>query len=232
MNDVTCEEKKVILFLVEGPTDENSLGMILQKILKDKKIFFHIIYTDLTSENQSNVQNILKKIEEEIKKECSIQYFFLSDIMKIIQLVDTDGAFIRDSLILEEDVEHAIYTAENIKTKHLSEMKKRNLRKSGILNFLISQNNILDIPYKVYYFSCNLEHVLHNEQNLPQEEKGEFADVFSEKFYGKPQEFIDFICDKEFAVEGSYVETWNFIKQDTHSLKRYTNFQLFFDEDK
>ncbi len=76
MNDVTCEEKKVILFLVEGPTDENSLGMILQKILKDKKIFFHIIYTDLTSEKQSNVQNILKKIEEEIKKECSIQYFF------------------------------------------------------------------------------------------------------------------------------------------------------------
>ena len=62
--------------------------------------------------------------------------------------------------------------------------------------------------------------------------RAEFADVFSEKFYGKPQEFIDFICDKEFAVEGSYVETWNFIKQDTHSLKRYTNFQLFFDEDK
>ena len=105
-------------------------------------------------------------------------------------------------------------------------------RMSEYLGIITCMLDILDIPYKVYYFSCNLEHVLHNEQNLPQEEKGEFADVFSEKFYGKPQEFIDFICDKEFAVEGSYVETWNFIKQDTHSLKRYTNFQLFFDEDK
>ena len=106
-------------------------------------------------------------------------------------------------MILEEDVEHAIYTAENIKTKHLSEMKKRNLRKSGILNFLISQNNILDIPYKVYYFSCNLEHVLHNEQNLPQEEKGEFADVFSLK------DFIKRKClrNRSFSVNPSVSST-------------------------
>ena len=33
-----------------------------------------------------------------------------------------------------------------------------------------------------------------------------------------------------FAVEGNYKDTWNFIQQDTNSLKRYSNIHLLFDK--
>jgi len=40
--------------------------------------------------------------------------------------------------------------------------------------------------------------------------------------------FVEFIRNEEFAVQGEYRETWEFIKLNGNSLKRYSNFQLFF----
>ena len=39
-------------------------------------------------------------------------------------------------------------------------------KKVSILDKLCSTPSIGRIKYFMYYFSCNLEHVLHNEQNL------------------------------------------------------------------
>lgn len=81
----------------------------------------------------------------------------------------------------------------------------------------------------MYYFSCNLEHVLHDEINMDDEMKMEVAEEFSDSFYGRENEFIDFIRNEEFAVKGDLRETWDFIKKENHSLKRYCNFHLFFE---
>ncbi len=59
--------KKVILFIVEGATEETSLSRILKKISDDKKIYFHLVNADITSDFSSNTTNILKKINDEIK---------------------------------------------------------------------------------------------------------------------------------------------------------------------
>ena len=55
--------KKVILFIVEGPTEETSLSRILKKIIDSKEVFFHIVNTDITSDRLSNTSNILKKVK-------------------------------------------------------------------------------------------------------------------------------------------------------------------------
>ena len=81
----------------------------------------------------------------------------------------------------------------------------------------------------MYYFSCNLEHVLHNEVNLSDELKMEYAERFSDSYYKIESAFIDFIRDEQFAVTGDYKETWEFIKLNGNSLKRYSNFHLFFE---
>ncbi len=87
---------------------------------------------------------------------------------------------------------------------------------------------ISNIPYRVYYFSCNLEHVLHNIQNVTTEEKIELSEKFEDKYSEELMEFIKFINDEEFSMNKSYRDSWEFIKQGNNSLKRYTNFNLFF----
>lgn len=81
----------------------------------------------------------------------------------------------------------------------------------------------------MYYFSCNLEHVLHDEINMHDDMKRTAAIEFSESYYGKESEFIDFINNKKISVQGNYKETWDFIKEYNHSLMRYSNFHLFFE---
>ena len=84
--------KKVILFIVEGITDETSLARILKEIFEDKKIYFQVVNTDITSELTNNNMNIITKINNEIKKSISRNYFKKSDIIQIIHVVDLDGA--------------------------------------------------------------------------------------------------------------------------------------------
>ena len=49
-----------------------------------------------------------------------------------------------------------------------------------------------------------------------------------ERYEGKVEEFIQFISNPSFAVDGSYKQTWKFIEKDNNSLKRYTNMHLIF----
>ena len=83
------------------------------------------------------------------------------------------------------------------------------------------------MPYDVYFFSSNLEHVLHNKQGVSADEKRNYAEDFADQFITNPVSFIEFINSREFALTGHYKDTWDFIKKDTNSLKRYTNFNLY-----
>jgi hypothetical protein len=221
--------KKIALFIVEGITDEISLGLILSKIIeKDKIVRFKIINGDMTTQNGVNLSNIYMKITNYIKDFISRDIYKKSDILNVIHLVDTDGVYINDDLILENKLESLEYSTECIYTKNIDHIKKRNKQKSQILNKLISTNIIYtNLPYRVYFFSSNLEHVLHNKQRVSPFQKRKYAELFVDKFITDPVSFIEFINREEFALTGTYKETWDFIKKDTNSLKRYTNFNLY-----
>lgn len=75
---------------------------------------------------------------------------------------------------------------------------------------------------------------MYEQRNLLKKDKMPYADTFRAKFDSEEsfEHFIDFLKAPEIAVQGNYGETWNFIKADTNSLKRYTNFQLFFSNPK
>jgi rubrerythrin len=227
---VVQEAKKIILFIVEGDTDEWALAGIMKRFLKNQRVYFQVVNTDITSAWTSTVTNIVEKIEEEIEKKKSEQKFYTTDILKIIHLIDIDGAYVSDEHIIQANTEHAVYTSEVIQTRHLEEMKKRNKRKSSILNKLEITSEIQGTPYCTYYFSTNLEHVLHDEQNVSKEKKQDYADQFADEYYDKVADFIAFISDSAFAVPGTYRETWEFIKNDVKSLNRHCNFHLFFAE--
>lgn len=220
--------KKIILFIVEGVSDQTSLALILSKIIRTENVKFHIVNGDITSDQYSTSATVINRINDQIKRFLESKFFKKSDILKIIHLIDTDGAYVGDRFIQEDEVEGFIYSCDFIKARDIQSVIQRNNKKSRILNKLSTCSKISGMPYSMYYFSCNLEHVLHNECNMDDNKKMEVADAFEDSFSGKEIEFIDFIRNDEFAVAGEYNETWEFIKRDNNSLKRYCNFHLFF----
>lgn len=223
--------KKVILFIVEGITDKNSLSLILSRLISNKVISFHVVGGDITTNNYTTITNCINKVNDELHKFMKENKFIKSDILKIVHLVDTDGVYVEEKCVIEEDVHDIVYNSDSMLTRNRDLTIARNNKKVSILNKLSSITNIGKIEYRMYYFSCNLEHVLHDVQNLNDNLKDEYADAFVEKYDDKEVEFKDFIMYSKFSVLGDYKETWTFIKDGNNSLNRYSNFGVFFKDE-
>ena len=222
--------KKIILFIVEGINDEMSLSLILSKLVQDSRVQFHVINQDITADFNSNSQNIIRKIDSQIKQFLAQNNGLKkTDIKEIIHLVDTDGAFVKKEFIVEDiKQEKTFYTINSIVTNKKGLIMERNDRKGRILNKLCQISNIGKIEYKIYFFSCNLEHVLHNSQNTTCDKKRVYSYNFADLYVGKENSFVNFLSSNEFTTVGDYKETWQFIKEDCNSLNRYCNFHLYF----
>jgi len=229
-----AKTKKIILFIVEGITDEISLGLILSRLVSTHKedVKFKIINGDLTTKEGINPQNILSKITEQIKEFLGQDIYKKSDIIKVVHLVDTDGAYIsEDCLIHDPEIETYIYTDESIIVSNIKKAKNRNIQKSQILDKLVATGTVyVDLQYEVYYFSSNIEHVLHNHSNATEEEKISYAKSFEKQYSDDLDGFITLINDEQIAVNGTYRETWIYIKQKNNSLQRNCNFHLLINE--
>lgn len=88
-------DKKIILLLVEGPTDEDTLALIYSRIVKEHDIRFDVLHTDITADENMTVKYIKNRIKKEIDSYLKKNPFIKkSDILKVVQIIDTDGAFI------------------------------------------------------------------------------------------------------------------------------------------
>lgn len=222
------KEKKIVLFISEGISEETSLSLILSKLINNHSIKFKIIGTDITTRDDVTPSNIVNMITEEIKFFLEKEPYNKSDIIKVVHLIDTDGAFICDENIKLSDNNKIIYTQDEILTKDVEYIVDIHKKKQSILNHLISMPSIYNgVDYEIYYFSRNLEHVLHNRADCSRDEKNDLAEGFEDRFFDNPKKFISFLNNNDFAVNYGYKETWDFIKKDNNSLKRYTNFNIF-----
>lgn len=221
--------KKVMLFIVEGITDKISLGEIISRLIKNQNVRFYIINGDVTSDGATNQKNAVDKMASRINRYCKNNFLKRTDISQIVHLVDSDGAYIDDKYIERVKAGGLKYTTKHIYAKSVKFVQERNEKKREILDVLCDQPTILGISYRVYYFSCNLEHVLHGDIDMSDRKKRIQAEEFADTFYKREKDFIDFIKNPDFAVPGNYQQTWDFIKKDRNSLSRYSNFHLFFD---
>lgn len=239
-------EKKVILFIVEGPSDEAALGTIMEEYFNNEDIKFLVVHGDITIKNFITKDNAIIKINEQVEKkleELEKKYnYSKTDYVKIIHLIDTDGTYIPDDKVIQKEImqeegkdnnkskSKVLYYEDHIEAENVRWIRKRNAKKADVLFKLRTTKKINGIQYCVYYNSCNLEHVLYKElKDFTDDEKLEMSDDFAEKYEGKVEEFIKFISDKSVAVEGSYKETWEYIEKDLNSLNRHSNMNLIFE---
>ena len=121
------------------------------------------------------------------------------------------------------------YYEDHIGTKNVMATINRNKRKGSILYKLRKTGKINTIPYRIYFNSCNLEHVLYGElRDFSDEEKQILSDDFADRYEGKADEFIKFILDPAIAVPGTYQKTWDYIEKGRNSLTRHSNMHLIF----
>lgn len=223
--------RKIVFVIVEGPSDESALGVLMSRFYDKSVVHVEIMHCDITTEYGVHAKNIVAKIGNIIKKYAG-QIYKPSDFFRIIHITDTDGVFASDSAIIEDDtVKKTIYDMTSIRTQKKSAIVDRNRRKRENLNQLSATTKIWKIPYQIYYMSCNLDHVLYDKLNSSNKEKEDDARAFAKKYKDNIPEFIRFIRESAFCMVQSYDESWRYIREALHSLERHTNFGLCFESE-
>ncbi len=224
--------KKIILLLVEGPTDEDTLALVYSRIIKRHELKFDVLHADITADEDMTV----KYIEDRIKKEIDAYlrrnpFVKKSDILKVVQIIDTDGAFIPSTQIKQSDTGKTEYFEGYIAAKNKDRLVRRNMSKRNIVYRLANSENVSGFPYEIYYFSRNIEHVLHNISNdLTDEEKEDLAFKTAVRYSQRPEDFLKLLYEADFHVSGTYKETWKFIMENGNSLNRHCNMSVFFEK--
>lgn len=215
--------KKIVFVIVEGPSDDDALGVILTRIFDNNKVYVHIMHGDITTMKG----NVLNNIGNEIRTYAKSNHMKYTDFQQIIHIVDTDGAYIPENAVVEnQDVDNPFYTLTGIHTKSVKNIQKRNAIKSGNLDRVSITKKVWQVPYKVYYMSCNLDHVLYNKPNSSDAEKEENSFEFAKKYKDDIPEFIKYMTKSEFSVDLEYATSWKYIKEGLRSLERHSNFGL------
>ena len=224
--------KKVVLVIVEGPSDDEALSLVFTNFYKQysKTVMVEVLHCDITSDwNNKNI-TIQNKVTDIVKKHAATQKLKKDDYEQIIHIVDTDGAFIdKTNVIKDIRYNKPFYTTQGIRFNDEKKIQDRNNFKS---KQLIELSNIkklwVSIPYKVYFMSCNLDHVLYDKLNITDDEKETLAHNFARKYKNNLNGFIQYINSPSFAVNGDYKETWIFIQDSLNSLNRCSNLHLCF----
>lgn len=220
--------KKIIFVIVEGASDEEALGVLLNRIYDSNAVYVHVMHRDITTELDINTRNVAAKVGS-LVKDYAGKTFKSGDFSRIIHITDMDGAFIPDDAVVEDSTAtKPHYSLTEIRTQRKAGIEERNRRKRENLNRLASTSKVWNIPYKIYYMSCNLDHALYGKLNSTDEEKENDSFRFAKRYKDDIHGFIKFITESDFAVVDSYPKSWQFIRDDLHSLERHTNFGLCF----
>lgn len=219
---------KVIIVLCEGATDRIALEELLENLFDETQVSFTFQSGDLTTScERQYIKAAVGRAVECAKNSLSIQN---KDILKVACLTDSDGCFIPDHAVIEDSsIEKAVYCDQSIKHKSKKAIIGRNHKKRDNLNLLIGTSYVKrNIEFKIYYNSCNLDHVTGNKRNVTQKEKRELAEAFSYKYLADLPGFVSFFADKSLTNgETNYQQSWEMLRKNYESLQRHSNLLVF-----
>lgn len=224
--------KKIVYVIVEGPSDDEALGVILNRLYDKNAVYVEITHGDITSDKAVTAGNIVSKIGNLIRGYAKANHYKEGDFQEIIHLIDMDGAFIPESLVIyDEKAVKPFYTENEIQSAMPDQIISRNKRKSENVNRICMMGKVWGkVPYRAYYMSANLDHVLYDKLNSTDKDKENDAYIFAKRYKDNLDEFLEFISDSDFSVTEDFKESWEFIKEGKHSLERHTNLGICFKE--
>ncbi len=227
--------KKLILFIVEGRNDEIEISAILhtprfEQLSQKYAFYFYRAKNDITANAKvKSAQGELTKYVQDFRmKSGPWRGIRVDEIQEIVQIVDLDGAFIPSEHIFRGENPWFEYSDEGIFTKNVDGARGRNKKKQESLNKLVFDVKKIDnIPYSIYFVSCNMDHVLFDQRSLTPRQKEEMANQFWLQCEKYPNILDETVFKDGVATEKSYEESWKEIQQDNKSIERHTNVNLF-----
>ena len=216
-----------VLFIVEGQTEQQIYENILGSAL-EPEILCEVAKTDITTNydyshyfGEGLILQFLKN-----KKIVDIKNYDY-----IIMITDTDGCFISDSDIIYSENKRVQYTNTCIKTNKREKIIKRNRNKREKIDSLLNCYSVCGVTFKLFFNSTNLEHVMHNIQQVKRpEDKTKLALDILKRYKGCEADFLDFLKSSDICSGRDYNDSWDYIGYGVHSLSRQTNLKFFLDE--
>ncbi len=87
---ISLARKKIVFIIVEGPSDDEALGVIFSRLYDKQSVYVEITHGDITSDDKSNPKNIVIKVCELVKQYCENNHFNKKDFLEVIHIMDTD----------------------------------------------------------------------------------------------------------------------------------------------
>ena len=216
--------RKVVLVIVEGPSDDIALGYFFSRLFDPDQVHVHVVRGDITTRSRERSGSIVKLVTGIVTKYANNRHFHKDDFAQIIQVTDMDGSFVPDEDVkLDRSHKDVRYYDDGIHCNDVPSLLGRNRQKQRNLRTLVNTGKIWDIPYSIYYMSCNLDHVLYDQRNCSDTQKDDYAEAFLKKYRNDVDGFVNYLSFSTFSKIGNYQDSWEFIEQGRNSLMRYTN---------
>ena len=205
--------KKRCLFLVEGATDRQRFS-ILQNLFDKSDLVIIPFQTDVLTK-KSYSSRYKAQIRETLNKE---KIYGLEDFDEIVQIVDTDGCFLSDSLIkVDHSVSNIKYMVDSIVCSDVGPLIQQRENKRNNISTILSKGEI-----KLYYVSTNAEHAFDGIQNASDKQKKSLA----LKMYRNYSNNLGALIEKLKSIApdvNTFEDSWSFIMKDNNSLLSYSN---------
>lgn len=148
--------RKVVLFIVEGPSDEAACG-IFTKIFNNAAVKFDVIHGDVTTSCQDPAK-IREHVRNEILRHLARDRGYgWKDLERIVVICDTDGAFVPSSFIEASSDGRLHYEECRILARDPAAIVERNAKKSEALKRLSSIKELTSkqrkVPIRTFFLS-------------------------------------------------------------------------------
>ena len=144
--------RKILLVIVEGATDERSIALALKRAYRKNDIYFFVYRSDMTTELGYGIADVVKEIQRCVRRFLSeFPYFKPENISAVIQITDTDGAYIPDDCVVQGENGNNTYELDRIVAGVREHILERNRQKSTILTALSKRKTIPSEPILTGY---------------------------------------------------------------------------------
>lgn len=231
--------KKVILVVVEGETEQVILYDYLDTYFAESEVRFDVQRGDLLTkwEGTKKVTNIKNTVGQVIKHYLEKNKFLPKDLLAVVQVTDADGCFIANEQVkVNTEIKESIFYDETEilvnSEKKKEAIEERNTLKAQNIKILATSESFtlkkIPVPYQLFYFSTNLEHVLWGERNEEPTGKVSKADEFMDTLTVSIEDYLRqyLRTNKDHSYVEQIEESWAYLMQDCNSLQRSTNVPL------